>query len=147
MGYNHAMREVHNGHLWVGDAGDLRDAGVFEDRALRALVHLALEERLPPLSRELIVCHFPLMDGGNEIHVLSAALATTASFISNAIPTLVCCSGGMSRTPAVAAGAIAIVTGEDPQACLEPIVCDEPHDISPVLWDGVLTCIDRMRGE
>lgn len=59
------MRLILEDFLWLGNAGDLRESGVLERNGIRGLIHLALEERLPELSRELLYCHFPLLDGAN----------------------------------------------------------------------------------
>src|SRR5262249_26770590 len=76
------------------------------------LIDLALEEPPVPLTRELVYCRFPLLDGaGNSPWLLRAALDTTAALLASRVPTLVFCGAGMSRSPAVAAAALAIVEG------------------------------------
>jgi protein-tyrosine phosphatase len=109
-------------------------------------VHLALEERLPDLSRELLVCHFPLRDGANSQVLLTAALDMATSLIRTRTPTLICCSAGMSRTPAIAAGALALATGEDPTECLRALTTDAACDVSPMLWESVLNNVQERRG-
>jgi hypothetical protein len=132
------MREILPGKLWIGDGGDLLEAGRLERAGIRALIHVALEERLPQLSRELLYCHFPLVDGApNDAALVDLALQTAAGLIRREIPTLICCSGGMSRTPCIAAGALAIAKEIDPTECLTLIARDQPHDISPALWSLV----------
>lgn len=135
------MREILPQRLWIGHAGDLRDRAIFETHGIRALVHVALEEPIPEVSRELLLCHVPLMDGANAAGMLRNALSMTATLIRDELPTLVCCSAGMSRSPAVTAGAIALATGRDANECLAEIVRGHPHDVSPVLWDAVVQAV------
>jgi protein-tyrosine phosphatase len=78
-------------------------------------------------------------------NVALAAIETTASLIRFKAPTLVCCSGGMSRSPCVAAGAIAIVKGVEPQEALQSIIRNQPHDISPAMWEAVCAHVRARR--
>ena len=99
------MRVVLDGRLWLGNAGDLRDPTVLDRQGIRAVVQVALEERPPQLPRELLCCHFPIVDGENEPSVVAVALEAAAALVRTATPTLICCGAGMSRSPAIAAGA------------------------------------------
>ena len=56
--------------------------------------------------------------------------------------TLVACSAGMSRSPALAAAAIARVESRDPNECLMECVEGGPADVSPLLWRDV---VDALR--
>jgi predicted protein tyrosine phosphatase len=69
--------------------------------------------------------------------VLRAAIEMLVSLLNKEIPTLVCCSAGMSRSPAVTAGAMAIFQGGDPDDRLREIAMDHPHDVAPLLWQDV----------
>src|ERR1043165_9475334 len=103
------MYEITPNRLWVGNAGDLLKPASLELAGVKAVVQVALAEQIPQLSRELLLAHFPIVDGsGNTRGVIAAALELTTSLIRNKVPTLVCCSGGMSRSPCIAAGALAI---------------------------------------
>lgn len=140
------MRQILSNRLWIGHAGDLREPGRFERTGIRALVHVALEERLPTLSRELLYCHFPIVDGaGNASELIDVAVRTTAELIRARIPTLVACSAGMSRSPCIAAGAVALAEGTQPTEALSRVAADQPHDISPGLWRAVSEAVERLR--
>ena len=80
------------------------------DKGIKAIVQLAMEE--PPLQppRELVYLRFPLLDGtGNDPNMLHLAISCVATLIRQGTPTLVCCGGGMSRSPAVVAAALSTV--------------------------------------
>lgn len=132
------MRQAIANILWIGDGGDLLKPALLEFAGIKAVVQVALEEKMPQLSRELLVCHFPIVDGpGNPPAILAAALETTASLIRNGVPTLICCSAGMSRSPCIAAGAISLARGLDPHVTLKELIQTGPHDVSPGLWEAV----------
>ncbi len=98
------------------------------------------------VPRGLIVCRFPIVDGGgNRPELLGLAIDTVASLIAAEVPTLVCCSAGMSRSPAVAALALATVGGEPPADCLKRIGLHHPHDVAPQLWADLLDAWPRTR--
>ncbi len=133
------MRRLANFPLWIGnalDAGDLRHVHAV---GIDALVDLGINEPVPLLTRELIYCRFPLLDGaGNSPVLLRLAVQTTAQLIGAKVPTLVFCSAGMSRSPAVSAIALAIVTSRTPEDCLAIVFEDGPKDLSPTLWGDLL---------
>jgi protein-tyrosine phosphatase len=124
--------------LWIGHIGDVRDPRKIVDAGIVALVDLALNEPMPLLPRELIYCRFPLWDGpGNDAILLRLAVRTAAMILHDHMPILVYCANGMSRSPAVAAAALALFTGQSPRACLESIAEGQPHDVSPGLWKDI----------
>ena len=132
------MREVLPNHLWIGNAGDGRDAGRLLRAGVAAVINLAAEEPSPNLPRSMIYCHFPLMDGPQDDEsVLDVAIQTVGSLLKKEIPTLVYCGAGMSRSPAVVAAALSIVQGGSPDEKLKEIVAGHPHDVSPNLWEAV----------
>lgn len=138
------MHEIIPKKLWVGHAGDLLKPAAIELAKIKAIVQVALAEQMPSLSREMFLAHVPLMDGsGNSPGMIAAALELTASLIRERVPTLVCCSGGMSRSPCITAGALAIVRGTNPEETLREVVRDRPHDVSPGIWQGVLAHLQR----
>jgi protein-tyrosine phosphatase len=125
--------------LWIGHAGDGRDYRRILDTGIQAIIQLAVEE--PPLQppRELIYCRFPLVDGtGNPAELLRAAVRTVLGFLETAVPTLICCGAGMSRSPAIAAAALAVVRKQSPEQCLELVVRHHSSDVSPGLWSEVV---------
>src|SRR5262245_22926146 len=132
------MKHVSDLPLWLGHAGDGRDNRQLLATGIRAVVQLAFEE--PPLSppRELLCLRIPLVDGeGNEPAILELAIRTVASLLRARLPTLVCCGGGMSRSPAVVAAALALVGDGDATACLQKIELSDPMDVSPAFWREV----------
>lgn len=129
------MREAVAGTLWLGNAGDARDPAGVARAGIGAVVDLALEERPPAVPRSTIYCRFPIVDGGgNPPETLRLAVQTLCRLLSDGVPTLVCCSAGMSRSPAIAAAALGLVTDRSPEECLREIVAGHPHDVSAELW-------------
>jgi protein-tyrosine phosphatase len=132
------MREVLPSKLWIGNAADVCDAKGILQAGIGAVIDLAFEQLMPTLPRGLIYCRFPIMDGQQTSpFVLRAAIETLVSFLEKGIPALVCCSAGMSRSPAVVAAAMAIFQGGDPDDRLREVAMGHPHDVSPQLWQDV----------
>ena len=129
------MREIPPYPLWLGHIGDVRDLRGVLAAGIVALVDLALNEPPTAVTRELVYCRFPLVDGsGNPTWLLRAAVETTAGLLRERVPTLVYCGAGMSRAPAVAAAAISLVSGDPPDSCLAAVVQSGSSDVSPALW-------------
>jgi protein-tyrosine phosphatase len=132
--------------LWLGHAGDARDLRQLFAAGIRARVELAAEEAPAPTPRDLIACRFPLVDGGgNDAAVLVLALRTVSQLLEQKITTLVCCGAGMSRSPAIAAGAIALLAGEHPEDCLRHVVSHRPADVVPALWSEVARAVISLQ--
>jgi len=128
------MREVIPEKLWIGNALDARDITGVLELGIAAIVDLAIEE--PPIQfpRDIAYCRFPLMDGsGNRRAILRAAIEAMATFIASGTPTLVACSAGMSRSPAIVAAAMAITEGVELADALGELTAGQPHDVSPAL--------------
>jgi hypothetical protein len=137
------MRQIVPYSLWLGHAGDGRDFRAVFDSGIRAVVQLAAEEPTLPLPRDLIFCRFPLLDGpGNDPAQLYLATTTVANLLEKRVSVLVCCGGGMSRSPTVAAAALAMVYQETPEDCLKKIAADHPTDVDPALWNEVKSLLD-----
>lgn len=118
--------------FWIGTARDARDIRGVLDAGIGAVVDLAMDE--PPVqpTRELVYLRFPLVDGeGNPMWVLRAAVDAVVGLLRNAVPTLVACSAGASRSPAVSAVAIARWRGISPGDGLKLI---GRGDVSAALW-------------
>jgi protein-tyrosine phosphatase len=101
-------------------------------------VQVAAEEA--PLSppRGLMYHRFPIVDGsGNAPEILILAVATVASLVRLRVPTLVCCGMGLSRSPAIAAAALASIRRESPDEALRFLADRHPADVSPGLWREV----------
>jgi protein-tyrosine phosphatase len=121
--------------LWLGNAGDLRDARAVLNAGIESVVELADSEPLAILPRELIRCRYPLSDGGeNPSWLLRLAVESVAAFLRAGVPVLVCCSGGMSRSVGVAAAAVALVDGLRLGDSLAAVVGSGPADVSPALF-------------
>src|SRR5262245_24690640 len=132
------MREIIPNVLRIGTARDCRDPAGIMSRGITAVVDLAMEETPAYLPREIIYCRFPLIDGeGNSITILRAAIMTVRYFIESKTATLISCSGGMSRSPAIAAAAISRIEQVSPDEALLRIAASGPHDVSTVLWTQV----------
>ena len=132
------MHEIIPKRLWTGNIGDIRDVEKLLDAGIVAVVDLALEESMPRLTRELVYCRFPLLDGeGNDPAVLRTAIETTSTLIGQQVPTLVFCGAGMSRSPAIAAAAWAVAERLHLDECLKRLASSTAHDVSPALWHDI----------
>ncbi|MCI0465366.1 MAG: hypothetical protein L0Z62_51250 [Gemmataceae bacterium] len=139
------MRQILPHSLWLGHAGDASNLRAILDSGIAALVDLAIEERPPALTRELICCRFPLVDGtGNSPHLLRLAIQTVASLVGGHIPTLVSCGAGLSRAPSIAAAALALVSGQSCEECLVLVRQAGRADVSPGLWQDVLAACAEL---
>ena len=136
------MRVIEPYLLWIGNAGDVWRVADLMDAGIRAVVDLATNEPIAALPREIVYCRFPLFDGAdNERWLLRAASDTISELLRANVPTLVACSAGMSRSPALAAAAIAKLSGRDPNECLLACVASGPGDVSPALWNDVVAVL------
>ncbi len=134
------MRQIFPHPLWLGHAGDGRDFRLVLDTGVQAVVQLAAEEPPLELPRELIYCRFPLLDGpGNDPKHLFLATQTVANLLDKRVPVLVCCGAGMSRSPAIAAAALAMVYRKSPDDCLKQVAEHHAADVVPWLWSEVKT--------
>src|SRR5262245_57128532 len=114
-------------HLYLGNALDARDLRRLHELEIAAVIDLALEEPPAQLSRELVYCRFPLIDGGgNPAWLIRAAMETTLRLLNQSVPTLVACSGGMSRSPSIVAAVLSIAQGREPAECLLELVRGQP---------------------
>lgn len=142
------MRWVIPQRLAQGNAGDTRDLVALRRAGVEALVDLAMSERPLAVPREMTYCRFPLVDGpGNGKALIRSAIEATVSLVRGGVPTLVFCSAGMSRSPAVAAAVMAIVSGRTPAACLEEIVPGGGVDVSAAIWADVLGAHAAIRNQ
>jgi protein-tyrosine phosphatase len=129
------LRRVTGYSLWIGHVGDVRDPSQLLAAGISAVVDLALNVQPAILPRELVYCRFPLIDGpGNPRGLVRTAVETVASLLRSGTPTLVYCGAGMSRSPAVAGAAIALVRGCSLAEGLVAALQSGPGDVSPGLW-------------
>lgn len=132
------MRRIPGYSLWLGHVGDVRDLSGVHTAGIRAVVNLALNEPPAMLSRELVYCRFPLIDGpGNPRWLLQTAVDTVAGLLRSDTPTLVYCGAGMSRSPCIAGAAIAQVRGCAAAEGLGIALQSATADVSPGLWAEV----------
>lgn len=129
-------------NLWVGHAGDGRDAVAICNAGIRAVVQLAAEEPSPTLPRDMLFFHIPLHDGSeNSADNLRMAVHVVGQLLENRVSTLVCCNAGASRSPAVVACAMAAVESLPPEICLDRVSHCHGTDVSPTLWRDLLAAI------
>jgi protein-tyrosine phosphatase len=126
------MRPVAGFPLWIGHVGDVRDLRTLLSAGILAVIDLALNEPPVRLSRELVYCRFPLIDGaGNPPWLLHAAVDCVAHFLRSGTPTLVYCGAGMSRSPCIAAAAIAAIRGCSADEALMWVANSGAADVMP----------------
>ena len=129
--------------LWLGHAGDCRDVASLFEAGIRASVQLAIEEPPVALPRDFIVVRIPLYDGSdNSADNLQLAVNTVQQLLTSKTPTLVSCGAGMSRSPAIAAFALARIENRTPAQSLEMIQSRHGTDVSATLWHDLQTCLN-----
>src|SRR5258708_28617010 len=80
--HNLSVRKIARHTLWLGHIGDVRDLRTVLAADIAALVDLAINEPPGTITRELVYCRFPLVDGeGNAPSVLRAAVQATAGLL------------------------------------------------------------------
>jgi protein-tyrosine phosphatase len=132
------MHRIEPYPLWIGHWGEEQDLAAIFDAEIEAVVELAAEEPAFLSQRNLICCRFPLLDGvGNRPELLALAIRTLATLLEAGTPTLACCSGGVSRAPAVASAALALLNRESPEECLKRVALHHHCDVSPGLWRSI----------
>lgn len=132
------MREILPNELWIAGRSEANNITAVLNLGVCAIVDLAANE--PPLQypRDIVNCRFPLVDSDeNSRAILRSAILTTTEFIKSGVPTLVACSAGMSRSPAIAAAAIAHAENLSLEAALLKVAGSGPHDISTSLWHEI----------
>jgi protein-tyrosine phosphatase len=135
------MKQVGQRPLWFGGVSELRDVAALHDAGIEAVLFLATDLINLP-GRGLIVCRVPLIDGqGNEPERLRLAVDIAASLVGGGVLTLVCCSNGMSRSPAIVAAALAEVDGGSADEHLKRLTLGQPADVSPALWRDIRSIV------
>lgn len=138
------MRQIDDHSLWLGHAGDLRNTAELFATGIIAVVDLASNEPPALLPREIVYCRFPLVDGGgNPAWLLRRAVETVAALAEANVATLVCCSAGMSRSPAILSAALARVVRISPAEMLARVNAEQASDVSPALWAEILAAIEQ----
>ncbi|REK15795.1 MAG: protein phosphatase [Planctomycetota bacterium] len=136
------IREALPRRLWLGNAADARDVVGVLNKGIGAIVDLAMEEPPAQFPRDVVYCRFPLVDGaGNRPELVRAAVDVTASFIQSGLATLVACGGGMSRSPTIAAAALAKIEGRSLDDGLREVTGGAVHDVSTSLWAEIKSIV------
>ncbi len=140
------MRIIDQTRLFIGHAGDIRDLGALHAAGIEIVVDLAAEEPPAVLSRDLVYCRFPLLDGGdNPDWLLRLAVETVADAFRNNVPCLVGCSASLCRTPAIAVFGLARGLARRPEAILEHVAATGRVKIAPGLWLQLLQVCGQDR--
>ena len=140
------MRQVEPFLLWIGHAGSAPESSSLRRHQIVAVVDLAIDELPRTYGREIMYCRFPITDGGgNALPIVRAAITTVGGLLQARVPTLVYCSMGLSRSPCVAAGGMALATGRPPDECLADVTRGAASDVSPAMWVQVLAAISAIR--
>ncbi len=140
------MHQVPETSLWLGHCGDTHNLESLWGAGIEAIVDLALNEPIPQLPRDFIYCRFPLMDGaGNSESLLRLAILTTRQFLESQVKTLVACSVGMSRAPAVATAALASMHKGSLDDWLHKVSTVKSMDLSLDLWADVARVASRLQ--
>lgn len=136
------MRHIPDYTLWLGHAGDARDRHELFRIGIGAVVDLAVEEPPAVAGHEIIYCRFPLLNGtDNPPWLIRAAIDTTATLLREKVPTLVTCSAGMSRAPAVAGAALVKLGRPNLQDALLYLAAFGHCDVSSALLNDVVNVL------
>jgi protein-tyrosine phosphatase len=136
------VRQLTSYRLWLGNVLDARDLRGIHDQRIQAIVDLAANEPPPTITRDLAYMRYPLLDStGNPPWMVCLAVEAVWRLLHGNVPTLVYCSAGMSRTPAIVAAALALETNRSLADCLQAITADAPHDVSPGLIADVQSAL------
>ena len=140
------MHELHPNLLWLGHAFDGREPRPLFDVGITAVVDVAFEEPPAQLPRQLLYLRFPLNDGGgNDPPVLRFAVQSLVDLLHSETRTMVACSAGMSRSPTIAAYALACHLDITPELALERIAAIKSLEIKGQLWSDVASVFPSVR--
>ena len=138
------MRQLSPHRLWVGNIVDVRDLRSVLNQGIHAIVDLAAHEPPPTITRDLVYVRCPLLDNsGNSPWLVCLAVDNVSRLLHAKVPTLVYCSAGMSRTPAIVAAAMAIESKRPLADCLREITENVPHDVSA----GLIADVQSVLGQ
>ena len=140
------MHQIQPNLLWVGHAFDVREPRPLFEAEIAAVVDVAFEEPPAQLPRQLIYCRFPLNDGGgNDASVLLQTVQTIVDLIGCGTRTMVACSAGMSRSPTLAAFALAAHLNQTPEDVISRIADVKSLEVNGTLWTDVANIFSRIR--
>ena len=133
------MHEIHPNLLWIGHAFDVREPRPLFDAGIAAVIDVAYEEPPAQIPRQLTYCRFPLNDGGgNDARILLQTLRTATDFLRSGTRTIIACSAGMSRSPTVAAFALAHHLSELPDDVIARIAELKSLELKSELWNDLM---------
>jgi protein-tyrosine phosphatase len=136
------MRQVFE-CLWIGHHADAVALARSNPHGIEAIVDLAANELPVSVHRDMIYCRIPVIDGGeNSSDILRLAVDSVERLIRAGIPTLVCCSAGMSRSPAIAAAAISRIRKTSLAETMKDVAPDG-CDVSPALMADLETLLQN----
>lgn len=134
------MIEIYNQLLLIGNALEVRNIETLFQNQIQAVVDLALDEPPASVPRRIIYCRYPLVDGsGNQKIRCQMAISTVHQLIANQQRTLIACSAGLSRSPVIAAFALASVLETSPQKVLGSISQKKRLEVNQVLWNEMIS--------
>jgi protein-tyrosine phosphatase len=140
------MHEIYPNLLWLGNAQDAREPRPLFEAGIRAVVDVALDELPARLPRELVYCRFPLEDGsGNDSTILRLAIQCLIDLLALGTRSLVACSAGMSRSPTIAAYALAAYLNDSPDSVIAQIANIRSLEIHPQLWNDAASIMSQIR--
>ena len=138
------MRPVLKDVLWIGNAIEARDYANLIALGITTIVDLADNEPSATPPRDMVLLRLPISDDGqNDNQRLRFAIDSIARLVqSRGEKILVACSAGLSRSPAIVAAALHLLGRGTLKECLE-YVCRNAHcDVSPGLWNSIVTVSD-----
>lgn len=130
--------------LWLGNVGDIRDLRRVLAEGVRAVIDLAANEPPAFVTREIVYCRFPLLDGaGNPPWIVRAAVQMLVELLEAHVPTLVYCGAGMSRSPAIVAAALTRLNHRPLDDNLTDVLDAHAADVSSALWSEVKSLMEE----
>ncbi len=121
------MDEVDDG-LFVGTPDDAGAAGPLRERDVSTVVSLTHEPPEVPAAADVDVVRVPMTDGPrNDVAFFREAVGATRRRLAAGEGVLVHCSAGASRSPAVAATAVALRRDIDLRAAFEQVADRRPE--------------------
>ncbi|WP_168564949.1 protein-tyrosine phosphatase family protein [Crateriforma spongiae] len=140
------MHEIHPKLLWIGHALDVREPQGLFDAGITTVIDVAYEEPPAQIPRQLTYCRFPINDGGgNDPKILLQTLRTITDFLASGTRTIVACSAGMSRSPTIAAFALAHHMSETPDRVISRIAEIKSLELKSELWADTLIAFNKLK--
>lgn len=120
-------------NLFVGTAGDATDESTLRAHGIEVIVSLTAASPAEDVPAAVTLVEVPMMDGPqNSREAFETAVAAVGSRLATGEKTLLHCSAGASRSPAVAAAALALHRDSELEAAFQQILTRrpeaDPHD-------------------